>query len=151
MVVLQLLPFLVGILMRRWTEHVALRWNEFASTVAGVLFLFVLAAAPLGSWQTLVDLLGDLVLLTGAVVAVVMVAIGYFVSTGDTQTRRATGSIQPMTNSGPGFAAVAIAFDNDPAILGAVTGILLIQLVGGTIIASYFGKDAERQPEPASA
>jgi BASS family bile acid:Na+ symporter len=80
-----------------------------------------------------------------------MVAIGYFVSTGDTQTRRATGLIQPMTNSGPCFAAVAIAFDNDPAILGAVTGILLIQLVGGTIIASYFGKTtkgSQNRPAP---
>jgi BASS family bile acid:Na+ symporter len=30
-VILQLLPFLVSILMRHWTEHVALQWNEFAS------------------------------------------------------------------------------------------------------------------------
>ena len=90
-------------------------------------------------------MIGDLVLLGGAVAAVVMIVLGYFVSTGEAETRKATGLIQPMSNSGPCFAAVAIAFDGDPAILGAVTGILLVQLVAGVLVAGYFGK------EPGSA
>ncbi|NNJ47039.1 MAG: bile acid:sodium symporter [Acidimicrobiia bacterium] len=140
-VVLQLAPFVVGILMRHWTEDVALEWNEFSSKGSSVLFLVVLAGALLGSWQTIIDLLGDLVLLGGAVAAVIMIVLGYFVSTGNAETRKATSLIQPMSNSGPAFAAVAIAFDGDPAILGAVTGILLIQLVAGVVVAGYFGKE----------
>ena len=144
-VVLQLAPFVVGILMRHWTEDVALEWNEFSSKGSSVLFLVVLVGALLGSWQTIIDVIGDLVLLGGAVAAVVMIVLGYFVSTGEAETRKATGLIQPMSNSGPCFAAVAIAFDGDPAILGAVTGILLVQLVAGVLVAGYFGK------EPGSA
>ncbi len=141
-VVLQLVPFVVGILMRHWTEDVALKWNEFASKGSSLLFLVVLAGALFGSWETLVDLIGDRVLLAGGVVSAVMIALGYFLSTGATATRRATGLIEPMSNSGPCFAAVAIAFDNDPAILGALTGILLIQMVVGVGTASFLGRDS---------
>lgn len=141
-VVLQLLPFLVGILMRHWVEAVALQWNEVAAKVAGVLFIFVLAGALLGSWRTIVDLVGDLVLIAAAVVSLVVLAVGYFVSTGEENTRRSTGLIQPMSNAGPCFAAVAIAFDNDPEILGAMSGILLIQLVIGIVVASYFARES---------
>ena len=68
--------------------------------------------------------------------------IGYVVSTGDVATKRATALIQPCSNSGPAFAAVGIAFDNDPEILGAITAILVLQIVVGLVVASYWAKDA---------
>ena len=71
-----------------------------------------------------------------------MIALGYLTSRGGTKTRQATGLIEPMSNSGPCFAAVAIAFNNDPNILGAMTGILLVQLVVGVVVASFFGKES---------
>jgi BASS family bile acid:Na+ symporter len=53
--------------------------------------------------------------------------------------------LEPISNAGPVFAAVAIAFNNDPEILGAATGIILVQIIVGIIVASYFAKG---QPEP---
>jgi len=152
-VVLQLTPFVVGILMRHWTEGVALKWNEFAARGSSALFLVVLVGALFGSWQTIVDIIGDRVLIAGAIVSAVMIALGYFLSSGDTKTRQATGLVEPMSNSGPCFAAVAIAFGNDPAILGAMTGILLVQLVVGVVVAGYFGKESDasgRSETPAA-
>ena len=140
-IVLQLLPFVVGILARHWTEEVALKWNEFAAKGSSVLFLLVLVGAMLGSWQTIVDIVGDRVLIGAAIVSAIMIVLGYFASTGSTMTRQATGLIEPMSNAGPCFAAVAIAFNNDSEILGAMTGILLIQLVVGVGVASFFGRD----------
>jgi BASS family bile acid:Na+ symporter len=43
---------------------------------------------------------------------------------------------------------VAIAFNNDPEILGAATGIILVQIIVGIIVASYFAKG---QPSPDEA
>jgi BASS family bile acid:Na+ symporter len=144
-VVLQVLPFIVGILMRHWTEDTALTWNDFAAKGSSLLFVFVLAGALLGSWETLVDLIGDRVLLAAGVVSGVMIVLGYFISQGSKPTRQATGLIEPISNSGPCFAAVAIAFNNDPAILGAITGIIVIQMVVGVGIASFWGRDSDEE------
>ncbi|MCB0965685.1 MAG: hypothetical protein KDB37_02520 [Ilumatobacter sp.] len=135
---LQLIPFAVGILTRHWAEERALEWNQFALKTSSITFLFVLAGALLGSWQTVIDLVGSAVILAAIVASAAMIAIGYVVSTGRSATKQAAALIQPCTNSGPAFAAVAIAFDNDPEILGAITAILLFQIVVGLMTASFF-------------
>ena len=109
-VFLQVLPFVVGLLIRHWNEKSAAEWNEFAKKVSGPTFLIVVVLALLGSWKTIIDLLGDRVLLAGVLFPVIMIALGYFISTGDYGTRSASALIQPGSNSGPAFAAVAIAF-----------------------------------------
>jgi BASS family bile acid:Na+ symporter len=45
-VVLQLVPFVIGILMRHWTEDTALKWNDFAAKGSSILFAVVLAGRP---------------------------------------------------------------------------------------------------------
>ncbi|MGI9578455.1 MAG: bile acid:sodium symporter family protein [Microthrixaceae bacterium] len=146
-VFLQVLPFVVGLLIRRWNEKSALEWNEFAQKVIGPSFLAVVVLGVLGSWQMIIDLIGDRVLLAGALFSVIMVAIGYTVSTGGYKTRAATSMIQPGSNSGPSFAAVAIAFDGDPAILGAVTAILFMQIVVTPVIGSWMGNSLSGEPD----
>jgi len=145
-VFLQVLPFVVGLLIRHWNEKSAADWNEFAKKVSGPTFLIVVVLALLGSWQTIIDLLGDRVLIAGAIFPVVMIVIGYYLSTGGYKTRAATGLIQAGSNSGPAFAAVAIAFNNDPAILGAMTVLIFLQIVLGAPIGAWMGRD---QPDGA--
>ena len=149
--VLQLVPFALGLLMRHWAEDQALEWDAIATKAAGFTFNLVLVGAILGSWETIVDLVGSRVLLAAIVASVVMVLIGYFVSVGDAGTRRATALIQPCSNSGPAFAAVGIAFNNDPEILGAITAILVLQIVVGLVTASYWAKDADAMVEAETA
>jgi BASS family bile acid:Na+ symporter len=142
-VFLQVLPFVVGLLIRHWNEKGALEWNVFAQKIVGPSFLAVVVLALLSSWRTIIDLIGDRVLVAGVVFTVVMIVIGYFVSAGGYRTRAATAMIQPGSNSGPTFAAVAIAFGNDPAILGAVTAIVFMQIIVAAPIGSWMGRDKE--------
>ena len=115
--------------------------------MSGPTFLIVVVLALLGSWQTIIDLLGDRVLIAGALFPVVMIALGWFVSTGDYGTRSATSLIQPGSNSGPAFAAVAIAFNNDPEILGAMTVLIFLQIVISAPIGSWMGANLAPEDE----
>ena len=82
--------------------------------------------------------------------AAVMIVAGYFIATGE-KTRTSVSLIEPISNAGPAFAAVAIAFGNDPEILGATTGIIFIQIIVGSLVASYLGKGASDTEETESA
>ncbi|MGI9666380.1 MAG: bile acid:sodium symporter family protein [Acidimicrobiia bacterium] len=142
-VFLQVLPFAVGLLIRHWNEKSALEWNGFAGKIIGPSFLAVVVLGLLSSWRMIIDLIGDRVLIAAVVFVVVMAAAGYFVSLGGYTTRAATSMIQPGSNSGPSFAAVAIAFNNEPAILGAVVAILFVQIIVTPVIGTWMGKDKE--------
>ena len=151
-VFLQVLPFAVGLLIRHWNEKSALEWNGFATKIIGPSFLAVVVLALLSSWRMIIDLIGDRVLLAGIVFTAVMIVIGYFVSVGGYRTRAATAMIQPGSNSGPAFAAVAIAFNNDPAILGAVTAIIFMQIIVAAPIGTWMGRDqVDPLPEAGEA
>ena len=138
-VFLQVLPFVVGLLIRNWNEKSALEWNETAKKISGPAFLAVVVLALLGSWRIIIDLIGDRVMLAGVIFPVVMIVLGYFVSTGDYPTRAATSLIQPGSNAGPAFAAVAIAFNNDPEILGVVTVLIFLQIVVVAPVGTWMG------------
>jgi len=138
--VLQLIPFVVGIGVRHWSPETAARWNPTVTQTSTYTFLIVLALALLGSWQTLIALIGSRTILAGIIFAVLMIIIGYFVALGEKKTRSSVALLEPISNAGPVFAAVAIAFNNDPEILGAATGIILVQIIVGIVIASYFAK-----------
>ena len=101
----------------------------------------------LGSWETVVDLIGQKVLLATIIVTVAMILIGRLAARGTEETRDAAGLIQCCTNSGPAFAAVAIAFDGDPEILAIITALLLVQIAIGLVTASYLGRN---RPTPAA-
>lgn len=148
-VFLQVLPFVVGLLIRHWNEKDAIAWNKTAMAISGPAFLAVVALGLLTSWQTIIDLIGDRVMLAAIVFVVAMVVIGYFLSMGGRETRAATSMIQIGSNSGPSFAAVAIAFGNDPLILGAVVVIVFFQVVGGGFIGSWMGSRFELPEEKA--
>ncbi|MGI9528429.1 MAG: bile acid:sodium symporter family protein [Acidimicrobiia bacterium] len=142
-VFLQVLPFVVGLVIRHWNEKSALEWNGFAGKIIGPSFLAVVVLGLLSSWRMIIDLIGDRVLVAAVVFVVVMAAAGYFLSLGGYSTRAATSMIQPGSNSGPSFAAVAIAFNNEPAILGAVVAILFVQIIVTPVIGTWMGKDKE--------
>ena len=140
-VVLQLVPFVIGMVTRHWSESRADEWRVISSRFAANLFWVVLALSILGSWQTVIDLIGQRVLLASIVITLVMIAVGRFAARGSEETGDAAGIIQCCTNAGPAFAAVAIAFDGDPEILGIMTAVLLVQICVGLVVASYFARN----------
>ncbi len=151
-VVLQIVPFLVGMAVRHWTPEHAVDWRPPVQQVANYTLLIVIVLALLGSWRIILGMFGDLTILAHTVFIVIMVLLGYFISKGDSSIRKGTGLLEIGSNSGPTFAAIAIAFKNDPEILGITTVLVFVQIVVGTLISSYMGKgDGEGEGEPVEA
>jgi BASS family bile acid:Na+ symporter len=78
----------------------------------------------------------------------IMVVVGWFMAVDGRKTRSATSLIEPGSNAGPVFAAVAIGFNNDPEILGTVTALIFLQIIVSVFAASYLGRG---QPAPDEA
>ncbi len=150
--ILQIIPFVVGMCVRHWTPEHAADWRPSVQQVANITLLIVIVLALLGSFRTILDMFGDFAILAQALFVVIMIALGYFISKGDSPVRRATAMIEPGSNAGPVFAAIAIAFNNDPEILGIATALIFVQIVVGTLVASYLGKgDGEGEAVEAEA
>jgi BASS family bile acid:Na+ symporter len=146
-VILQLLPFGVGLALHTWTPETADEWRTPTLRVSGLAFPLVLVLALLGSWQQIVALLGSRTLLAAIVFTALAIVAGTLVASGSLETRTTVGLLAPMRNAGPVMAAVGIAFNNSPDVLAAVTGILLMGLVVGLPVASYLAKS---RPAPAA-
>ena len=151
-VVLQIVPFLVGMAVLHWTPERAVEWRPPTQKIANYTLLIVIVLALLGSWRIILDMFGDLTILAQALFVVIMVVLGYFISKGNSSIRKGTGLLEIGSNSGPVFAAIAIAFNNDPEILGITTVLVFVQIVVGTLISSYMGKGGEgEEGAPAEA
>ncbi len=148
--VLQLVPFTVGLTVRAWAPVTAARWMPPVARASNLAFLGVLAFGVLGSWSQIVDLIGSRVLLAAVVFTVVGILAGWGLATGGSTTRTTAALIAPTRNAGPAFAAVAIGFGNDPAILAALTGILLVGLAVELPVASWLARRRTGQDEHAS-
>ncbi|MFI1838365.1 hypothetical protein ACH433_34870 [Streptomyces olivaceoviridis] len=59
MALLQLDPFAIGLLLRRYAEPTAQAWRPPAAAVSNITFLIVLAGMLLGSWRDVADLFGQ--------------------------------------------------------------------------------------------
>jgi BASS family bile acid:Na+ symporter len=150
-VVLQIVPFLVGMAVLHWTPERAVEWRPPTQKIANYTLLIVIVLALLGSWRIILDMFGDLTILAQALFVVIMVVLGYFISKGNSSIRKGTGLLEIGSNSGPVFAAIAIAFNNDPEILGITTVLVFVQIVVGTLISSYMGKGDGEGEEGAPA
>jgi BASS family bile acid:Na+ symporter len=149
--VLQIIPFLVGMAVRHWTPERATDWRPPVQQVANYTLLIVIVLALLGSFRIILELLGERAILAQALFVVIMIALGYFLSRGGSAVRKATAMIEPGSNSGPALAAIALAFDNDPEILGVAVVLIFVQIVVGTLVASYMGKGDGEEGEAVEA
>jgi BASS family bile acid:Na+ symporter len=150
--VLQIIPFIVGMAVRHWTEETAASWRPTVAQTANITLLIVIALALLGSFRIILDLIGDFAIIAQTLFVIIMFALGYFLSKGDSSVRRATASIQPGSNAGPIFAAIALAFNNDPEILGIAVALIFVQIVVGTFVSSWLGRgDGEGEGVPVEA
>ncbi|MBB6345810.1 BASS family bile acid:Na+ symporter [Nonomuraea muscovyensis] len=138
--VLQLVPFVVGLVVRHYAPSTALSWHPVAATVSNVTFLVVLAGMLVGNWRDVVALIGSRSLLAGCVFAVIAFALGTALATGPFERRTTMGGVAAVRNAGPALAAVGLAFGNDPAILGALAAVLLSGLAAAVPIAAVLSR-----------
>ncbi|MER6976243.1 bile acid:sodium symporter family protein [Streptomyces carpinensis] len=134
---LQLVPFAIGLLICRYAEPAARSWHPPAARVSNVTFLIVLAGMLLGNWQGVISLLGSLALLAGFLLSAVAFAVGTLLATGPAVRRTTMGGVASVRNAGPALAAIGIAFNDQPAILGALAAILLSGLASALPIATF--------------
>ncbi|MFJ5273862.1 bile acid:sodium symporter family protein [Streptomyces sp. NPDC088358] len=146
--VLQLVPFVVGLLLRRYAATTARSWHPVAAAVSNVTFLFVLAGMLFGNWSDVVALFGSLALLAGFVLAAVVFAVGTLLATGPSVRRTSMGGVAAVRNAGPALAAIGIAFDDQPAVLGALAAILLSGLAAALPIAAVLSGRRSRPAAP---
>ncbi|MGW2183890.1 bile acid:sodium symporter family protein [Streptomyces sp. NPDC001732] len=137
---LQLVPFAIGLLIRHYAEPTARSWHPTAAAVSNVTFLIVLAGMLLGNWQDVVALLGSLALLAGFLLSAIAFAAGTLLATGPPVRRTTMGGVTSVRNAGPALAAIGIAFNDEPAILGALAAILLSGLAAALPIATLLSR-----------
>ncbi|AUA08037.1 bile acid:sodium symporter [Streptomyces sp. SID8382] len=133
---LQLVPFAIGLLIRRYATPTAQSWHPTAAAVSNVTFLIVLAGMLLGSWRHVVALFGSLALLAGFLLAALAFAAGTLLATGPTARRTTMGGVASVRNAGPALAAIGLAFSDQPAVLGALAAVLLSGLAAALPIAT---------------
>lgn len=90
----------------------------------------------LGNWQGVAALLGSLALLAGFLLSAIAFAAGTLLATGPFVRRTTMGGVASVRNAGPALAAIGIAFNDQPAILGALAAILLSGLAAALPIAT---------------
>ncbi|MDA3626354.1 hypothetical protein OU415_12965 [Saccharopolyspora sp. WRP15-2] len=137
---LQLVPFAIGLLLRRYAEPTAQSWQPAAAAVSNTTFLIVLAGMLLGSWRDVADLFGSLALLAGFLLAAFAFAVGTLLATGPITRRTTMGGVASVRNAGPALAAIGLAFADQPAVLGALAAILLSGLAAALPIATLLSK-----------
>ncbi|MCX4849299.1 hypothetical protein [Streptomyces sp. NBC_00893] len=96
----------------------------------------MLAGMLLGNWQGVVALLGSLALLAGFLLSAIAFAVGTLLATGPAERRTTMGGVASVRNAGPAPAAIGFAFNDQPAILGALAAILLSGLAAALPIAT---------------
>ena len=146
--VLQIIPFIVGMAVRHWSAGTAAKWKPPVAQVANITLLIVIVLALLGSFRIILEMLGDRAILAQALFVIIMFVLGYYISKGDGAVRRATASIQPGSNAGPTFAAIALAFHNDPKILGIAVALIFVQIVVGTLASTWSGRGEGEEEAP---
>src|SRR6266542_4015201 len=137
--VLQLVPFAIGLLLRHYTTDTAVAWHPATVKVSNVTFLIVLAGMLLGNWSDVVALLGSRALLAGFLFSALGFGFGTLLATGSPARRTTMGAVTAVRDAGPALAAIGIAFDNQPAILGALAAVLLSGLCAAIPIAAALG------------
>jgi BASS family bile acid:Na+ symporter len=146
--VLQLTPFVVGVRMRWRSPTVAQRWLGLTTTTSSVAFVIAILLAAAAAGPKIATL--PLSVFVGAAAFAALAAIvGYGLALGGVRTRIATATLAPMRATGPPFAALAVAYGNDPAILGAITGEIVVILgvsIGTFLVASRAWRDKAPAP-----
>ncbi|MGW1888883.1 bile acid:sodium symporter family protein [Streptomyces sp. NPDC002004] len=145
--VLQLVPFAVGFVLRRWAPATARSWHPGATKVSNVTFLIVLAGMLLGNWRDVVALFGSLSLLAGFLFSAAAFGVGTLLATGSRVRRTTMGGVAAVRNAGPALAAIGIAFSDQPAVLGALAALLMSGLAAALPIAAVLGGRRATAPD----
>lgn len=142
-VLLQVVPFLVGLSIRQWSSERAGKWRPYTLKTSTAALLLVLASAILGNGQQIAELFGSTTVLAVLLYSAGVIATGALMVIGTMETRTTLALVTQMRSTGPAFAAIVIAFNDNPSILGAATAIALVELAIAVPLAVYLGRSRQ--------
>ena len=145
LVVLVLLPLAIGLLIRaRWPEH-AKEWAPDANKLSSLMLVLLIALMVVTSWQSILAILGNLVLVGAIIAILISMIVGYFFGGKELASRRTVATVSGMRAVGPALAIATSAFGDNPTVSAVVIvlGILSFLPLG---VAIEWGK---RDKKPA--
>ena len=112
----QILPLVLGLLLRRWLSRWAQRAEDFFNRLANVLLLLVFVVILVKAFPLLIPFAGKNLLALGwmAVMVISTLLIGYLLAGGDPQERTTVSLVTSMRN--PGLALLLVQL-NAPQIM----------------------------------
>lgn len=137
---LQLAPFVCGLVLRAWAPRDARRGRAVLLAISNACFIAVLADALVTSWQAVLATLRSSAFPAMLLFGVGAMLLGGLFASGSHATRTTMATLAPMRSSGPVFAAIAVGFKDNPAVLGAASGMVVIVLPVAILVAWFLAR-----------
>jgi BASS family bile acid:Na+ symporter len=127
-VVSQVLPFFLGMAVRARLGRAADGAHPAAMVISNVSFVLLLGWILIAGSGDVISLAGPF-LLGAAALIVLAILLGALLAPGPAQVRTTAGAVAGIRNAAPMFAVIAAEFADEPGILPAVAGIVVIELL----------------------
>ncbi|NNC93775.1 MAG: bile acid:sodium symporter [Acidimicrobiia bacterium] len=139
-VVLQIVPFLVGMAVRAWVPATADGWASPAKRVSTITFGLVLAGVVIVGIPAVIDLIGSWIIPAALVAALAWIAAGALLAPSPRSRRVGAGLLASSRNAGPVLLIASVAFADVEGVIPAIIAVYLVLLVTGALVAAWFGK-----------
>ena len=134
---LQVAPFMFGLAVRARAPRLAHRSRPTVLAISNACFVVILADALLVSWHDVLGTLRSTAFPAMLLFGVGAMLVGGLLVSGSRVTRTTTAMLAPMRSAGPVYAAIAIGFADNPAILGAASSMVVL-LLGATLPVAWY-------------
>ncbi|MCP4303703.1 MAG: bile acid:sodium symporter [bacterium] len=139
-VVLQIVPFMVGMAMRAWVPESADGWAPAVKKISSVAFGLVMLAIVVGGFRQVIDLIGSWIILAAFVAGTAWFAVGALLGSGSQKSRSTAGIVAANRNAGPVLLIATASFADVEGVVPAIITVYIVQLVSQVALASWLGK-----------
>ena len=139
-VLLQIVPFTAGMVMRAWVPDSADGWAPAVKKISSVTFGLVMLAIVVGGFRQVIDLIGSWIILAALVAGLAWFAVGAVLGSGSQKSRATAGIVAANRNAGPVLLIATASFADLEGVIPAIISVYIVQLVTGVVLASWLGR-----------
>jgi len=137
-----LLPLCIGLAIKARYEHEAAEWAPSMTRLSTLALVFVIASSVVVDFTTLLTLIGSFAILTGLVLVLIGLLMGYVLGGSDQPSRRVTSTVTGSRAVGPALLIATQSFPTDPKATAGVVAVGLIALLVPAIVAMEWARGA---------
>jgi BASS family bile acid:Na+ symporter len=135
----QIIPITIGIMIRAWLPELADDWLEPVVKISSFMLLGALLIILVVSLPAILQV--DLMTLTGVLLFITStILIGHYLGGIEPENRITLALANSSRNAGLALTLVAINFDNQGPVLGAIGAIAMLSAVAGAIYVNLYRK-----------